>query len=127
MEKITGKEKSWTHWFEIPATDFSRAKKFYETVFDIQIEAVDFGGFKMGIFPHKESGAAICEGKWYKPGADGVVVYMNAGPDLSVALGRIEQAGGKVIMPKKQISPQHGFMALFIDSEGNRVALHSMT
>jgi len=126
MGKTAGKEKSWTHWFEILATDFSRAKKFYETVFHTEIEASDFGRFKMGIFPHKETSAAICEGQWYKPSADGVVVYMDASPDLSAALCKIEQAGGEVIMPKKQISPEHGFMALFLDTEGNRVALHSM-
>jgi len=127
MEKTTGKEKSWSHWFEIPVTDFYRAKIFYEAVFDTEIHAKDFGGLKMGIFPHKETGAAICQGEWYKPGPDGVVVYMDANPDLSIALAKIEDAGGKVIMQKKQISPEHGFMALFRDSEGNHVALHSMS
>ena len=126
MDEKTGKEKSWTQWFEIPVTDFDRAKKFYETVFDTSIRAMDFGGFKMGIFPHRQVGAAICQGQGYKPSADGLVVYMDASPDLSVAQGKIEKAGGKILQAKKQISPEHGFMALFLDSEGNRVALHSM-
>jgi len=80
----------------------------------------------MAIFPHKEVGAALCFGTWYKPSADGVIVYMDASPDLTDVQNRIEGAGGKIIQAKKQISPQHGYMALFIDSEGNRLALHSM-
>ena len=120
-------KKSWTHWFEIPAADFERAVKFYETIFNTTIEKAEFGGFKMGIFPHNDVGCALCFGPHYKPSADGTVVYMDASPDLSEALNRIEAAGGKIIQPKKQISPEHGFMALFLDSEGNRIALHSMS
>ncbi|MBN4065829.1 VOC family protein [Candidatus Amoebophilus asiaticus] len=119
-------DKAWTHWFEIPVNDFDRAKSFYETIFETELHTSDFGGFKMGIFPHKEVGCAICKGEWYKPGADGTLIYMDASPDLEDVLNRIDEAGGKVLQPKKQISPEHGFMAIFLDSEGNRVALHSM-
>lgn len=118
-------KKTWTGWFEIPATDFDRAQKFYETIFDIEIHAMDLGALKMGVFPHGDVGCAICQGEWYKPASEGTVVYMNANPDLSVALGKVEGAGGKIIQAKKQISPDHGFMALIEDSEGNRMALHS--
>jgi uncharacterized protein len=119
-------EKNWTHWFEIPVSDLERAKAFYEKIFGTSISIHDFGNLKMGIFPHNEVGAALCEGEWYKPSMDGPLVYMDAGSDLSVVLGRVEEAGGKVLSGKKQISPDHGFMAIFTDTEGNRLALHSM-
>ncbi len=125
MQKEGTAPRLWTTWFEIPVDDFERAKKFYETIFDTDIEAIDFGALKMGIFPHKTVGCAICKGEYYKTGDGGAVVYMNANPDLKTVENRIEAAGGKLIMPKKQISPEHGYMALFLDSEGNRMALHS--
>ncbi|PCJ83119.1 MAG: hypothetical protein COA57_12045 [Flavobacteriales bacterium] len=126
MQEKTGQEKSWAHWFEIPVADFDRAKIFYETIFEVDIFPTDFGPFKMGIFPHKEVGCALCHGEYYTPGQDGAVVYMDASPDLQVVQDRIDAAGGQVIMAKKQISKEHGYMAMFIDSEGNRMALHSM-
>ena len=124
--EIKQQEKSWTHWFEIPVSDFERAIKFYETIFNVKLGINDFGGFKMAVFPHKEVGAALCFGPWYKPGTDGITIYMDASPDLTHVQNRIEAAGGKIIQAKKQISPEHGYMALFTDSEGNRLALHSM-
>jgi len=125
MEHQTGKEKSWTHWFEIPVSDFDRAKKFYETIFETEIFVNDLGSLKMGIFPHKETGCAICQNEFYQPGQHGTLVYMDANPDLLIVQNRIEPAGGKVLFQKKQISPEHGYMCVFIDSEGNRMALHS--
>ncbi len=125
MEKKEPKSITWTTWFEIPVDDFDRAKAFYETTFQTSIQAVDFGSFKMGIFPHKKVGCAICFGDGYKTGDTGTVVYMNANPDLQHVQDRIEAAGGTMLQAKKQISPEHGFMALFKDSEGNRLALHS--
>ena len=124
-ESNAAQERLWCEWIEIPVADFDRAKTFYETVFGMDIQAMDFGGFKMGIFPHKTVGAAICYGEHYKPSADGPVVYLNANPDLQTALDRVEAAGGKVLQAKKMISPDHGHMALFLDSESNRLALHS--
>ena len=59
--------------------------------------------------------------------SDGPVLYLNADPDLSDALGRVESAGGSIVMPKTQISEENGHMAFFIDSEGNRMAMHSQT
>ena len=100
--KENNDHKPWSGWFEIPVTDFDRAKKFYETIFEIEISAMDFGGFKMGIFPHGDGGgAALCFGEHYQPSSEGVVVYMNADPDLSNVQGRIEAAGGKIIQEKK--------------------------
>lgn len=120
------KASGWSHWFEIPAENFGRAVKFYSEIFDIEIQQNDFGNFKMGLFPHHDSGAAICKGEGWTPGSNGPVVYINANPDLSKVLDKIESAGGSIIQPKKHISPEHGYMALFTDSEGNKLALHSM-
>jgi hypothetical protein len=114
-------------WFEIPATDIRRARTFYETIFGFEMRPLDLGGLQMAMFPAERSGGALCQqAAWYKPSAEmGPLVYLNADPDLAIVLGRVEQAGGKVTVPKRQISPEHGYMAVFIDSEGNRVALHS--
>ncbi|MCH9030981.1 MAG: VOC family protein [candidate division Zixibacteria bacterium] len=119
-------KRSWTHWFEIPVSDFDRAKSFYETLFEIEIQAINFGSFKMGIFPHSDVGCAIVSGEGYTPGAQGAIVYLNAGPDLQVVADRVEKAGGKIIQDKKQISEEYGYMALFLDCEGNKMALHSV-
>ncbi len=117
------------NWFEIPVADFGRATAFYETVFGIKLEESDMMGMKMGFFPYApESGkvsGAIVHGPMHKPGADGAIIYLNGNPDLSVALGKVEDAGGKIMMPKTQITPEIGHMAFFTDSEGNRLALHS--
>jgi predicted enzyme related to lactoylglutathione lyase len=118
-------EKNWTGWFEIPVADLPRAKTFYETIFGIEMPVTDFGALQMAFFPQSKVGGALCAGKWYQPGG-GVLVYLNANPDLSAVLDKVEAAGGKVLQAKKQISPDQGYMALFTDSEGNRLALHSL-
>jgi predicted enzyme related to lactoylglutathione lyase len=118
--------KQWTTWFEIPATDIKRAKKFYDAIFEIDINLVDFGTLKMGIFPHKGVGAALCQHESYQPSeTHGVLVSLNANPDLQQVLDRVEAAGGRILRPKTQISPEYGYMALMVDSEGNRMGLNS--
>jgi len=115
------------NWFEIPAVDLNRAVKFYSEVMGVKFYITEFGGFKMAFFPMEGNGVggALCQGEWYKPSQEGTIIYLNANPDLSVPLSRIETAGGKVIMNKKWISEDIGYMAMFVDSEGNRVAFHS--
>ena len=113
-------------WFEIPVSDFERAKKFYETIFDETLQVLDLANFKMGIFPSEKIGGAICWfPEWYKPSAEGALLYLNAGPDLSIIEKRIEPACGKIIQSKKFIAPGRGYMCMFMDTEGNRLALHS--
>jgi predicted enzyme related to lactoylglutathione lyase len=116
------------NWFEIPVTDFERAKKFYETVFDMKMSKMDFGGFTMGMFPSEPNNGklsgAIVHGEYYKPSMEGALVYLNGNPDLQEALDRVEKAGGKIMRPKTQIG-EFGFMAVMIDTEGNAVAIHS--
>lgn len=116
------------NWFEIPAKDIKRAAKFYETIMDIKMHAAEFMGTKMAMFPADSSkgliGGALVEGPMHIPAATGVVVYLNANPDLSVALNRVEKAGGRITMHKTSIG-ENGYMAFFNDTEGNNVALHS--
>ncbi|UKM66332.1 VOC family protein [Flavobacteriaceae bacterium GSB9] len=115
-------------WFEIPVSDMDRAKAFYETVFKVKIDIHDFGGMLMGWFPFSEGkeGAAgtLIKQESYIPSQEGTLVYFMS-DDVQIELDRIVAAGGKIYQPKTQISPEHGFMAAFIDTEGNRVALHS--
>lgn len=117
------------NWFEVSVSDMARAKKFYEAIFSIKLEQMDMMGMKMAMFPSesmngKVSGALV-EGQMHKPSADGAKLYFNGNPDLGVALGKVEAAGGKIMMPKTKISDDIGYMAFFTDSEGNAVALHS--
>lgn len=117
-------------WFEIPVTDIKRAKKFYESILDIGLSSMDMRDeFKMEVFPGDQdsvSGALVYNASWYNTSnTHGPLVYLNANPDLQIAQDKIEEAGGTVSIPKRQISPDHGFMAVFEDTEGNRIALHS--
>ena len=123
--------KNVISWFEIPATDLSRAQKFYETIFNIQMIPMDTSHLQMRMFPLEDMmngiGGAVCKADFYIPSAtDGPLVYLNANPDVQNILDKIEAAGGKILVPKTQISPEYGHMAVFVDSEGNRVALHSV-
>ncbi|HWD89553.1 MAG TPA: VOC family protein [Mucilaginibacter sp.] len=117
------------NWFEISVSDIARAKKFYETIFDIRMEEMDMMGMKMAMFPYDMTGGklsgALVQSDMHKPSADGVKVYFNGNPDLDVALSKVEAAGGKITMPKGKISDEIGHMGFFIDTEGNAVALHS--
>ncbi|XVJ67018.1 MAG: VOC family protein [Lacibacter sp.] len=119
-------------WFEIPATDIERAQKFYETIFQIKMQNMDFPGVKMRAFPLDDpmsgvGGTIIDTGGYHKPSAtDGPLIYLNGNPDLQIILDRVEGAGGKVSIPKREISPEYGYMGLFEDTEGNRIALHSV-
>ena len=116
-------------WFEIPVTDIERAKAFYDKVFNINIHIQDFGGVQMGWFPYAEgkegaSGSLIKHEAYVPSESQGVLVYFSS-QDVDIEIKKIEAAGGKVVQPKTQISPEVGYMGIFIDSEGNRMALHS--
>ena len=119
-------------WFEIPATDIDRAQKFYETIFQIQMQPMDFEGVKMRMFPIDDpmkgiGGTIIDTSGFHKPSAtDGPLIYLNGNPDLQIILDRVVKAGGQVLVPKKVISDEYGDMGIFMDTEGNRIALHNI-
>jgi predicted enzyme related to lactoylglutathione lyase len=125
---MTDQENS-LNWFEISVTDISRAKRFYETIFGIEMPEQEMMGMQMAFFPAEDMNGkvsgALVQSSSHKPSADGAKIYLNGNPDLSHALSKIEAAGGKVVMPKTKISEDIGHMAFFIDTEGNAVALHS--
>jgi uncharacterized protein len=114
-------------WFEIPVIGFRRAREFYEGVLGITIEEQRIGSALMGFLGDSSAGVtgAIVKHEWYQPSEHGVLIYLNAGDDLSPALARAEALGATVLMPKTRISDTVGFMAVFRDPEGNRIALHS--
>lgn len=120
------------NWFEIPAADLQRAKGFYESIFGFEMHTMDIGdGTKLAMFPTGEShvgGALIHNPEYYYPDeSKGALIYLNANPDLQAVLDKVEDNGGKISIEKRMISEEHGFMAVIQDSEGNRVALHSMS
>ena len=100
-------------WFEIGATDLGRATKFYETIFGVQLDAMDTPQIKMRMFPLKDmmsgvGGAVVNSGEFHKPSAtEGVLIYLNGNPDVQLILDKIEKAGGQIIVPKTQISPEY--------------------
>ena len=115
-------------WFEIPAADFDRAVGFYEKIFDTQLRREKFGPAEMAVFPYDDNAVSGCvmAGAGFKPGAEGCLVYLSAKTDLDGPLSRVKAAGGKVATPKTALPPGMGFFAHFVDSEGNRVGLHSL-
>lgn len=115
------------NWFEIPANDIDRAVKFYSEVLNSEMQQQEMMGIKMAFFNTEGEGVggSICSGEGYEPSAAGAKIYLNGGEDLSNPLSRVEAAGGKIVMPKTKINDEIGYMAMFIDSEGNNIAFHS--
>jgi predicted enzyme related to lactoylglutathione lyase len=119
------------NWFEIPVADFDRAKKFYETIFSYQMPESMMGPARMGFFLYDfqnggRGGAIVHNPDFYTPSANGSLIYLNCEPDLQPILDKVANAGGTVLENKSEIGQNLGYWALILDSEGNRVALHSM-
>ena len=125
---MTNKENA-LNWFEISVTDIKRAKMFYETIFGITMPEQEMMGMKMAFFPAEDMNGKVSGGlvqsTMHNPSTEGAKIYLNGNPDLDNALAKVVAAGGKIVMPKTKISDEVGFMAFFIDSEGNTVGLHS--
>ncbi len=115
-------------WFEIPVTDFARAQKFYAAVTGREVKSMPMPGIEYGVLEYDHPGGGVGGGivkmEGFEPSASGPLLYLPGGEDLTEALARVEPAGGKVILPKTDIG-ENGFMAHFMDTEGNRIALHS--
>ncbi|WP_339715398.1 VOC family protein [uncultured Kriegella sp.] len=123
----TNEMKSFISIFEIPATEISRAVDFYQTILDISIEKMEFPEMQMGIFPYEGQmvTGVIMRAEGYKPSADGVTIYLNGGDNLQIILDKVEKNGGEIIVPKSLHADESGYYALFLDSEGNKIGLHS--
>jgi len=119
--------KSFVSIFEIPATEISRAVDFYQTILDIKIEKMDMPGMQMGILPYEGQMVigVIIKAEGYQPSADGVTIYLNGGDNLQVVLDKVEKKGGKILVPKTLHADESGYFAIFLDSEGNKIGLHS--
>ncbi|MCX6257079.1 MAG: VOC family protein [Bacteroidia bacterium] len=129
MEKLSAKTNA-INWFEISVNDAIRAKKFYESIFEIEMKTIEMSGMEMIFFPSSENmeglvSGALVKGEMHKPSIDGTVIYLNANPDIQVIIDNIKANGGKIIMPRTLVNEQVGYMAFFIDTEGNRLALHA--
>ena len=119
--------KSYISIFEIPATDISRAIAFYQAILDISIEKMEMPGMEMGILPYEDQMVAgvIMKGEGFQPSAEGVTVYLDGGDNLQLILDMVEKNGGTVIIPKTPHADDSGYFAIFLDSEGNKMGLHS--
>lgn len=123
-------QKNALSWFEIPAEDFERARRFYSTIFAYEMPVMPVGDSTLGVLPYDATaggvGGAINKNPSARPSPHGTLVYLNGGDDLAAVLDRVPGAGGRIVMPKTMVTPEIGFIALFEDSEGNIVGLHSM-
>jgi len=125
--KIDNKMNSYVSIFEIPATDISRAINFYKKILGVEIERLEFPGMEMGLFPYQDQmvTGVIMKEEGYEPSAKGITIYLNGGDNLQTILDKIEGNGGKIIVPKSLHADESGYFALFLDSEGNKMGLHS--
>jgi predicted enzyme related to lactoylglutathione lyase len=117
------------NWFEIPSTDFGRATRFYEALFDtkLRIEQSDADPVKMAIFtdPDGETCGSVTHSEHYQPSSIGTLIYLDASPSIDAVLTRIAPAGGKIYLPKTELPDDIGYIAHFVDTEGNLVGLHA--
>lgn len=117
------------NWFEISAHDIDRAQHFYQNIFGMEMQRMDMMGMEMAGFPidpmSGKVGGALVKSAFHTPSENGVVLYLNGNPDLGTILDRVHGFGGQIAMPKTKISDEIGYMGMFIDTEGNRIGLHS--
>lgn len=115
---------NFVRFFEIPSENFSRAVSFYNELFEVKLDECDCGGEKMAFFPENEGAVIHCQG--YTPSDQGVLLSLSADGKMQKMLDKIKDLGGKVLMDKSKIGgDDKGYFALFSDSEGNRLGLHS--
>jgi len=113
-------------WFDIPCINLDRAIRFYSAVLACEIQKHEGPGFALGVLPHEGQaiGGCLVTGTGEKPSDHGLLVYLNCDGRLDEAITAVIPQGGRVINPAHAIAP-HGRRAIILDSEGNRVALHS--
>ena len=113
-------------WFDIPVADLDRAAQFYREVLSIGVTKESFGELTLAIFDHQEGNGGCLVPNKEEIAAGGVLMYLNVNGRIRDAVGKVVPNGGSVIQPTHSLGP-HGFRAVVLDSEGNRIALHSMT
>ncbi len=117
------------NWFEIPAVNIKRAKSFYESVFEITMEDNAMGNAQMAFFPWKpgsgKATGALVQGPDHQPSTNGAILYLNANPNMENTLTKVEASGGKILAPKMSIG-EHGNIAFILDTEGNKIGIHSI-
>ncbi len=120
------------NWFDIPVTDLNRAKKFYETIFDMEMETRKTDEEEMAFFPRLPNtimglsgilSGCLVKNDRLKPGAEGPMIYLNASPTVQTVIDKVEKAGGKLLTPRTQIPA--GYIAVCLDTEGNKIGLHA--
>ena len=115
-------------WFEIPVSDMDRAVAFYNSVLGLELVVVDLGPIRMAVMPTNRNaygaGGALVQNENYTPQTDGLLAYFQC-PDVKQALNRANASGGKILLEKRHVSDDFGFMGLALDSEGNRIAFQS--
>ncbi len=121
------------NWFEIPVSDFDRAKAFYENILDFTMREHMGGNTRTGLFQFDMEedgcgGAIVYDPEFYTPSANGSLVYLNCEPDLQTVLDRVVDAGGKILQNRTIVAATQdlGYWAMILDTEGNRVALHAL-
>lgn len=125
-KKKTTANKDHVTWFEIPAIDFQQAVNFYNHIFGIKMIQNSTELNSMAFFPFTTGiGGSVIAGQGYIPSGSGPLIYLNGGNDLNNILSKVEEAGGRIVMQKTIISKEIGYFAIFIDSQGNKLALHS--
>ena len=131
LKKIDSQTNILT-WFEIPVADIERAKKFYETILDIEMVIRADGDNEAVFFPYDPNIIQATSGRvtgvlsrsaGNNPSGNGTIVYINASPDIQKVLDKVEPAGGKIVVPKTKMIA--GFIAVIVDSEGNKIGLHA--
>ena len=128
MSNTTAAVRNALNWFEIYTNDIAASSKFYSAILNKKLDAPIEGECTMVLLPgdYQEGvGGALTKSPHHNPGPGGTVIYLNVEGDLDGVLSRIPAAGGKVIVPRKDIAP-HGFIGVFSDTEGNVVGLHSL-
>jgi hypothetical protein len=112
-------------WFDIPVANLDRAAAFYAAVLAIKVHKEQFENVSFGVLDHHDgNGGCLVPNESGISSTGGILVYMNAERRIRDAVGQVERLGGKLMQPVHAIGP-HGFRAIVLDSEGNRIALHS--
>ena len=116
------------NWVEIPVSNMQRAARFYGELTGLELHEMTLGPNDYALFSVKDkyNSGALVKGDGYKPSAEGTLVYLNGGNDLSKVMERVKKAGGKVLLEKTFLSKEAGYIGYFSDTEGNKIGLHSM-